>query len=94
MATAGGAAAVGLGDDVGSLEVGRRADLVAVDLDQPHTQPVFDPVSTVVYAAGRGDVRHVWVEGRPVVRDGEPVHVDREQVVADLRSLRDVVDPR
>ncbi len=92
MATAGGAAAVGLGADVGALEVGRRADLVAVDLDQPHTQPVFDPVSTVVYAAGRSDVRHVWVEGRAVVRDGEPVHVGRAQVVADLKELQRAVE--
>ncbi len=94
MATAGGAAAVGLGADVGALEVGRRADLLAVDLDQPHTQPVFDPVSTVVYAAGRGDVRHVWVEGRPVVRDGSTVRVARDEVVADLRALQRAVDPR
>jgi len=72
--------------------VGRRADLVAVDLDQPHTQPVFDPVSTVVYAAGRGDVRHVWVDGRAVVRDGAPVHVSRDQVVADLKELQRAVD--
>ena len=92
MATAGAAAAVGLGADVGVLEVGRRADLVAVDLDQPHTQPVFDPVSTLVYAAGRADVRHVWVDGRPVVRDGEPLHVGRDQVVADLRDLQRVVE--
>ena len=92
MATAGGAAAVGLGDDVGALEVGRRADLLAVDLDQPHTQPVFDPVSTVVYAAGRGDVRHVWVDGRAVVRDGETVQVARSQVVADLKDLQRAVE--
>lgn len=92
MATAGGAAAVGLAADVGALEVGRRADLVAVDLDQPHTQPVFDPASTVVYAAGRSDVRHVWVDGRAVVRDGEPVQVGRAQVVADLKSLQVAVD--
>jgi 5-methylthioadenosine/S-adenosylhomocysteine deaminase len=53
---------------------------------------VFDPVSTVVYAAGRSDVRHVWVEGRAVVRDGEPVHVGRAQVVADLKELQRAVE--
>lgn len=91
MMTASGAAAVGLGDDLGSLEPGRRADVVAIDLDRPHTQPVYDPASAVVYAAGRDDVRHVWVEGRRVVRDGEPVGVDPARAVADLASLRRVV---
>jgi 5-methylthioadenosine/S-adenosylhomocysteine deaminase len=91
LLTACGAAAVGLGDELGSLEPGRRADVVAVDLDRPHTQPVYDPVSAVVYAAGRDDVRHVWSDGRRVVRDGEPVGVERSRVVSDLAGLRQVV---
>ena len=91
MATRGGAEAVGLGADVGAIEVGRRADLVAVDLDRPHTQPVYDPVSTLVYAAGRADVRHVWKDGTRVVADGEVLTVDVGEVLADLRRLREVV---
>ena len=91
MATVHGAAALGLVDDLGSIEVGKRADLVAVDLDQPHTQPVFDPVSTLVYAAGRSDVRHVWVDGERVVQDGAPTRCDLHEVTAALAALRPVV---
>ena len=87
MATMGGATALGIDGDTGSLEVGKLADLVAVDLDRPHTQPVFDPSSALVYAAGRGDVRHVWVEGEPVVRDGRTVSVDERDVVRELRRM-------
>lgn len=91
MATVGGAQAVGLGDALGSIEPGKRADLVAVDLDGPHTQPVYDPVSTLVYAAGRSDVRHVWIDGERVVADGVPTRCDPAAVTADLAALRDVV---
>jgi len=90
-ATIGGAVALGLEESIGSIEVGKLADLVAVDLDRPHTQPVFDPVSTLVYAAGRGDVRHVWVGGRRVVRGATTCLVDTAEVTAGLAALRDVV---
>jgi len=62
------AAALGLDDRIGSIEPGKRADLVAVDLSAPELSPVFDPVSQLVYAAGREHVQHVWVDGRHVVR--------------------------
>jgi 5-methylthioadenosine/S-adenosylhomocysteine deaminase len=91
MATVQGAAALGLEDDLGSIEVGKLADLVAVDLDRPHTQPVFDPVSTLVYAAGRSDVRHVWVNGEQVVHDGSPTRCDLREVTAALAALQPVV---
>src|SRR5690606_35953547 len=91
MATLNGALAVGLADDIGSIEVGKRADLVAVDLDRPHTQPVYDPVSTLVYAAGRSDVRHVWVDGEPVVVDGDTTRCDVAAVTAALAALGPVV---
>lgn len=87
MATTGGARALGIDHEVGTLEVGKRADVVAVDLDRLHTQPVHDPRSTLVYSAGRGDVTHVWVDGRPVVADGELLTVERTEVVAGLRDL-------
>ena len=91
MATLQGAAVLGLEDDLGSIEVGKRADLVAVDLSQPHAQPVFDPVSTLVYAAGRSDVRHVWVDGEQVVREGAPTRCDLREVTAGLAALGPVV---
>lgn len=91
MATASGAEALGIGDSVGSLELGKQADVVAVDLDRPHTQPVHDPVSSLVYAAGRGDVTHVWSGGRPVVADGVLLTVDEGEITAELRALGEEV---
>jgi 5-methylthioadenosine/S-adenosylhomocysteine deaminase len=88
MATLGGARATGLADDLGSIEVGKSADLVALDLDQPHLQPVYDAVATLVYAAGRGDVTDVWVQGRRVVADRAVGTVDVSQVTAELAALR------
>jgi 5-methylthioadenosine/S-adenosylhomocysteine deaminase len=87
MATRNGAEALGVGDVLGSLEVGKLADVVAVDLDRLHTQPVQDVASALVYSAGRADVTHVWVDGRPVVSEGRLCSVDQGAVVAGLRAL-------
>ena len=71
LATLGGARAVGLEAEIGSIEVGKRADLTVVDLDGPHAQPDdADLISRIVYSARAADVRHVVVDGRVVVRDG------------------------
>ena len=67
-ATLGGAAALGLEARIGSIEPGKQADLAAFALQSPETTPVFDPVSHLIYAAGREHVTDVWVAGRPVVR--------------------------
>lgn len=65
--TLGGARALGLGERIGSIEAGKAADLVAVDLSELQTAMVFDPVSQLVYAAGREQVAEVWIAGKPVV---------------------------
>ena len=91
-ATLGGARALGVDADLGSLEVGKLADLVAVDLDRPHVQPVYDVASSVLYAAGRGDVTDVWVEGRRAVAAGRVTSTAAATVTDDLRDLRRVVD--
>jgi 5-methylthioadenosine/S-adenosylhomocysteine deaminase len=70
-ATLGGAAALGLEARIGSIAPGKEADLVAVRLSGPELEPCYDPVSHLVYAAGRQHVSHVWVAGRLLVRDGE-----------------------
>ncbi|HET9383914.1 MAG TPA: 5'-deoxyadenosine deaminase [Gemmatimonadales bacterium] len=72
LATLGGARALGLEHEIGSIEPGKCADLIALDLDGPHAQPAdADLVSRIVYSARAADVRHVIVDGRVVVRDGE-----------------------
>jgi 5-methylthioadenosine/S-adenosylhomocysteine deaminase len=69
-ATLGGARALGLGARIGSIEPGKRADLTALALRGPELAPCYDPVSHLVYAAGREHVTHVWVDGEPRVVDG------------------------
>ena len=87
MATRDGAHALGLGGRLGVLRAGAVADLVAIDLHRPHTQPVHDVCSAVVYAAGRGDVTDVWSRGRRVVRAGAHELVPERVVVEDLARL-------
>jgi cytosine/adenosine deaminase-related metal-dependent hydrolase len=70
LATLGGARALGLEAEIGSIEVGKRADLIVLDLSGPHVQPETDLVSRLVYGARAADVRHVMVDGRMVVKDG------------------------
>ena len=70
MATIEGARARRLDGRIGSIAAGKRADLVAVDLSALETQPVYDPVSQLVYAAGRQQVREVWLDGRRRLRAG------------------------
>ena len=69
MATLGGARAMGLSAQIGSIETGKAADLLAISLDAPAMKPLFDPVSHFVYTASRADVTHVWVQGQPRVTD-------------------------
>jgi len=69
MATLDGASALGMADRIGSIEAGKFADLCAVNLSTIETQPCFDPVSHLVYCAGREHVSHVWVAGTPVVAE-------------------------
>ncbi len=86
LATINGARALGLEGDIGSIEPGKCADLVALDLRDSHTQPLYHPVSQLVYAAGRHQVRQVWVQGRQVIRDGAPTSLDPDTVIADAQS--------
>lgn len=67
MATLNGARALGIDDKVGSIKIGKQADVIAIDLSALETAPVFDPVSHVVYAAGREQVSHVWVNGQELM---------------------------
>jgi 5-methylthioadenosine/S-adenosylhomocysteine deaminase len=83
MATRGGARALGLGGEVGSLEVGKCADVTVVELGLLHTTPLPDVVSTVVYAAEARDVRDVLIDGRVVLRDGRLQTLDEREVVAE-----------
>jgi 5-methylthioadenosine/S-adenosylhomocysteine deaminase len=80
MATADGARALGLADEIGSLEAGKRADVTVVDLWRLHTTPSPDVVSALVYAASAADVRTVLIDGRVVMRDGELLTLAEREV--------------
>ena len=86
MATTGGARALGLADQIGSVEAGKRADLQLVNLNRLHTTPQPDPISTIVYAAEAGDVETVIIDGRIVMRDGELITLKEQDVIAEARD--------
>ncbi|MGQ0721413.1 MAG: amidohydrolase family protein [Candidatus Eiseniibacteriota bacterium] len=86
LATRGGAEALGWGAELGRLEAGRLADVIAVDLGTPHAQPVDDPVVALVWSARAADVRHVAVAGELLVESGRSVRLDAERVVRAARS--------
>lgn len=88
MATLGGARALGMEDRLGSLEAGKRADLVVVSRAAPRMHPMFDPVSHLVYAAKGADVTDVVIEGRVVMRDGKVLTLDEATVLRDAEALR------
>jgi 5-methylthioadenosine/S-adenosylhomocysteine deaminase len=86
MATHAGAAALGLGTDIGSIEVGKKADLILVDAHSYRVVPSPDPFSAIVYGAAASDVRLTMVDGEVLVRDGRSVQLDAEEIAADARS--------
>jgi 5-methylthioadenosine/S-adenosylhomocysteine deaminase len=94
LATRGGAKAVGLDHLVGSIEPGKRADLVLVDLDRPHLSPIYNVVSHLVYAAHRNDVTTVVVNGVVVVEKGHTTLVEEREAMADVREVADRIRRR
>jgi 5-methylthioadenosine/S-adenosylhomocysteine deaminase len=91
MATLNGARALGWDSEIGSLEVGKQADIVAIDLKKPHLTPLYDPISHLVYVASGSDVTHVWVAGQEVVIGGELMTADVKAVMAEVRRLAAVI---
>ena len=82
MATLNSARALALDDKIGSLTAGKRADMVAVNLSAPELTPCYDPLSHLVYAAGREHVTHVWVDGELLVANGALTRLDTGDIVA------------
>lgn len=93
MATINGAKALGLDDRTGSLEVGKKADFVAIDARGIHCQPWFDPVSAVVYTATGRDVELVVVDGKVLVQGGELLTMNEQEIVDEAKKRsREVVE--
>ena len=88
-ATLGGAKALGFDHLVGSIEVGKQADLACVDLSALETQPLHHVVSQLVYATGRQQVSDVWIAGRARLRQRMLVDIDIEGVLSNARQWRE-----
>jgi len=86
MATMGGARALGLDAEIGSIEVGKAADLVVFDADRPHLRPHVNPLGNLVHTGQGRDVRMVLVAGDVLVEDGRPTRVDMDAVCAEAES--------
>nr|VFK30505.1 MAG: 5-methylthioadenosine/S-adenosylhomocysteine deaminase [Candidatus Kentron sp. MB]VFK33990.1 MAG: 5-methylthioadenosine/S-adenosylhomocysteine deaminase [Candidatus Kentron sp. MB]VFK76403.1 MAG: 5-methylthioadenosine/S-adenosylhomocysteine deaminase [Candidatus Kentron sp. MB] len=81
MATLHGARALGLGDVIGSLVAGKAADIVAIDLRAIETQPVYNPLSQLVYSTNRQQVTDVWVAGQQVLRERVLITLDEDELI-------------
>lgn len=86
MATVNGACAIGMEEQLGTLEPGKLADVIAIDLDQPNTQPVYNVISTLVYSAQSRQVSHVWVHGQLLVEAGQLTRIDQDRLLATARE--------
>jgi cytosine/adenosine deaminase-related metal-dependent hydrolase len=94
LATIDGARALGLDAEIGSIEVGKKADLVVVRTDQLHAEPGGDPYSRLVYACKSSDVMHVLVGGEILIKDGRPTRMDAEAIVRRAREQARKVQSR
>ena len=87
MATVGGAKVIGLENRVGTIEAGKKADIIIVDTNTPHMTPIYNPYSQLVYSATGGDVRDVIINGRVVYRDRQFTTLDSNDIMARVRRL-------
>jgi 5-methylthioadenosine/S-adenosylhomocysteine deaminase len=91
MATLNGAVALGLGSETGSIEIGKSADIVAVDLGSIEAQPLYNPVSQLVYATTRDKVSDVWVAGRHLLKDRALTTIDEKEILHQVHTWRDKI---
>ena len=87
MATINAAKALNIDHLCGSLENGKRADMIAIDLSDPCCQPVYQPVSQIVYSAARTQVTHSWIDGKLVMENRKLNQIDTEQVLANVTQI-------
>ena len=87
MSTLWGADVMGLGSQIGTLEVGKKADLIVVDIHAPHLCPMYDPMSTIVYSASGADVRDVVVNGKALMKNRTFTSLDPAEIMARVRRI-------
>ena len=91
LATLNGAKALGLAHETGSLRAGKQADIIAIDLSAPELQPLYDPVSQLVYSAGREHVSDVWVAGRQIMNQRTLTTIDLDEVLQHTKQWRNKI---
>ncbi len=91
MATLGGAKVLGLEKEIGSLEVGKKADMIILDFNRPHLQPVYNVVSHLVYSAVGADVRNVIINGQIVMQNRQLLTLDEESILIKMREMREKI---
>ncbi|MEK6593063.1 MAG: TRZ/ATZ family hydrolase [Pseudomonadota bacterium] len=94
MATLNAARALGLEQRIGSLTVGKHADITAVNLASPELSPCYDPLSHLVYAAGREHVSHVWVDGELLVKEGRLTRLDTAEIMTKAAHWKEKISAK
>lgn len=87
IATKGGAEALGLTTRIGTLEAGKEADIIVVDLQQPHLVPLYNPYSSLVYSAVGADVKHAMVHGRILMKERQFLTLDAEEIMGKVKEI-------
>ncbi len=88
MATLGGAKVLGLDKEIGSLEVGKKADIIILDLNRPHLQPIYNITSQLVYSATGADVRDVIIDGQLIMQDRKLLTLDEENIIKKMQEIK------
>jgi 5-methylthioadenosine/S-adenosylhomocysteine deaminase len=91
MATLNGAMALGLEDKIGSLEIGKSADITAIDLSNLHAQPIYDPVSQLIYNQSAQQVSHLWVNGECLLSGGKLQTLDEKELKAKVKFWQEQI---
>ncbi|MFT5210663.1 MAG: 5-methylthioadenosine/S-adenosylhomocysteine deaminase [Flavobacterium sp.] len=92
MGTINGARFLGLEDKIGSLEIGKQADLISIDLSAPNFQPVHNPLSQLIYSASGHQVDNVWISGRQTMRNNELLDIDLPKLMTKVKHWRDKIN--
>ncbi len=92
MATIEGAKTLGIDKDCGSLEKGKYADVISIDLSQLESTPVYHPVSQIVYNAHKNQVKNVWVQGKQLLKNGELKHINEPEVIHKAKLWRNKIN--
>jgi len=82
---------LGLDKEIGSLEVGKKADVIILDLNRPHLQPIYNLASHLVYSATGADVRDVIIDGHLVMQDRKLLTIDEETVINKIQEIKEKI---